>query len=72
METRWSGFRSISSSMTETEIKEVLQGVDAGLRVFEKHEGRLTGSEISVKSMLLALRLQLTEQLKRTRDLTGK
>jgi hypothetical protein len=57
--------------MTEAEITEVLQALDAGLAVFEKHKGRLTGAEISVKSMLLALRVQLTEQLNRARDLSG-
>jgi hypothetical protein len=58
--------------MTETEIKEVLKAIDTGLVVFEQHQGRLSGAEISVKSMLLALRIQLTEQLKRARDVTGK
>ena len=55
--------------MSEDTITEILKAINAGLAVFESHQGRLTGSEISVKSMLFTLRFQLNDQLERTRGL---
>ena len=49
--------------MTETEFERILKSLDAALEVFTNRDGALTAPEISVKSMLMALRKQVAAQL---------
>ncbi|MEO6567137.1 MAG: hypothetical protein ABIO94_00115 [Opitutaceae bacterium] len=49
--------------MTTLELNSVLACIDAAIEVFQRHEGKLSATEISVKSMLLVLRSQVTAQL---------
>ena len=51
--------------MTESELDRILKSIEAAIEVFRGHKGTLTASEISVKSMLLAMRLQVADQLHR-------
>ncbi len=51
------------ASLSPTAIKDIIVHLDESIAVFEKYKGRLTASEIQVKSMLAALRRQLLEQL---------
>ncbi len=53
------------TSLTPAAIKEILVHLDEGIAVFSKYKGRMTASELQVKSMLTALRGQLIEQLAR-------
>ena len=53
---------AILSPVTTDELKRILACVDTAIEIFQRHDGKLLASEISVKSMLLALRSQLTEQ----------
>ena len=54
--------------MTESELGSVLKAIDAAIDVYRNHEGRLNAPEISVKSMLMAVRVQVAEQLARERN----
>lgn len=56
------------TSLTPTAIKEIIAHIDESIAVFDKYRGRMTGTEIKVKSMLLTLRAQLLEQLSRQND----
>ena len=51
--------------MSETELGEILKLIDAAVEVYLQHEGPLRGPEISVKSMLMARRAQVADQLSR-------
>ncbi len=53
--------------MTESELGQMLQSIDAALEVFRSHKGPLTALEISAKSMLIAVRVQVVDQLSRER-----
>ena len=53
--------------MAEAELGSILKSIDAAIEVYRRHTGRLTAPEISVKSMLTALRAQVAEQLNRER-----
>ncbi len=53
------------TSLTPAAIREIIAHIDESIAVFSKYTGRLTASEIQVKSMLTALRRQLLEQLDR-------
>lgn len=56
------------TSLTPTAIKEIIVHIDESIAVFDKYKGRMTGTEIKVKSMLLTLRSQLLDQLSRQAD----
>lgn len=56
------------TSLTPTAIREIVAHIDESIAVFDKYKGRMTASELQVKSMLTALRSQLQDQLKRQRD----
>src|SRR5947209_4120904 len=49
----------------DSELTQVLRGIDTALEAFRGHEGHLTAVEISLKSMLSALRGQVAAQLSR-------
>ena len=48
--------------MTDRELTQIQESIDEAIKVFQTQKGTLTAREISMKSMLLALRLQLGEQ----------
>jgi hypothetical protein len=55
--------------MSDDEITKVLANIDEALSVFNAHEGhQLTGKQISVKSMLMALRAQMMNEIRRARQ----
>lgn len=57
--------------MSDDEITKVLANIDEALAVFNAHDGRqLTGKQISVKSMLMALRAQMMNEIRRVRQQT--
>jgi hypothetical protein len=56
--------------MTETELRNILKAIDTALESYKKYEGKLTAPEISVKSMLMAVRMQVAAQLMRERAAT--
>ena len=51
--------------MTEKELGRILASLDAALAVYHHHEGKLSAGEVSVKSMLIVVRAQVADQLKR-------
>jgi hypothetical protein len=53
------------TSLTPTAIKEIISHIDQSIAVFEKYKGRISAPELQVKSMLMAMRRQLIEQLGR-------
>lgn len=53
------------TSLTSTAIKEIITHIDQSIAVFEKYKGRISAPELQVKSMLMAMRRQLVEQLGR-------
>ena len=53
--------------MTESELDRILKSIDDAIAVYQAHRGTLKAAEISVKSMLLALRAQLADQLNQER-----
>ena len=57
------------TSLTRAAIKEIITHIDESIAVFEKYKGRISAAELQVKSMLMATRRQLIEQLDRqTKD----
>lgn len=53
------------TSLTPAAIKEIIAHIDESVAVFEKYKGRISAPELQVKSMLMAMRRQLIEQLGR-------
>jgi hypothetical protein len=53
------------TSLTPAAIKEIITHIDESVAVFDKYKGRLSAPELQVKSMLMAMRRQLLEQLSR-------
>ena len=51
--------------MTESELERILSSIDAALAVYQRHGGTLAAAELSVKSMLIVVRAQIADQLKR-------
>jgi len=57
------------SSMSDEEVTKVIQLIDEALSVFQKQEGnQITVKDISVKSMLMALRAQMMNEQRRVRE----
>jgi len=56
------------TSLTPAAIKDIVGHLDESIAVFDKYKGRMTASEIQVKSMLSALRRQLIEQLEKKKN----
>jgi len=55
--------------MSDEEIIKVLGLLDESLSIFNRHEvGSLTAKQVSVKSMLTALRAQMMHKLRRVRE----
>lgn len=55
--------------MSDEQITEVIKYIDEALRVFQNLEGvHLTGKQLSVKSMLMALRSQMVMEQRRVRE----
>jgi hypothetical protein len=48
--------------MTDRELTQVQESINEAIEVFQTQKSTLTAREISIKSMLLALRLQIAEQ----------
>jgi hypothetical protein len=59
------------TSLTPAAIVEIIAHIDESIAVFDKYKGRMTGTEVKVKSMLVTLRAQLTDQLMRQHDSQG-
>jgi hypothetical protein len=53
--------------VTDTELRNILKAIDSALEVYQKYEGKLTAPEISVKSMLTAVRAQISAEWARER-----
>jgi hypothetical protein len=51
--------------MTETDLQHILASIDDALAVYQQQRGTLAAAEVSVKSMLIVVRAQVAEQLKR-------
>jgi hypothetical protein len=51
------------TSLTPSAIREILAHIDESLAVFEKNKGRISITDLRIKSMLTTLRAQLNEQL---------
>jgi len=51
-------------SLTKTDIREILGHLEACTEVLDKHTGDMSAMELSLKSMLGALRRELVETLK--------
>jgi hypothetical protein len=51
--------------MTENELERILSSIDAALAVYQQQRGTLAAAELSVKSMLIVVRAQVADQLKR-------
>jgi hypothetical protein len=49
--------------MTESDLRTILNAVDAALKVYAVNEGKLTALEISLKSMLKTVRGRVSEEL---------
>lgn len=60
------------TSLTSEAIKEIIAHIDKSLAVFEKYKGRMSVTEVQVKSMLITLRRQMIEQLHRQIDREGR
>ena len=54
--------------MNDSELASILQSIDAALDVYRAHPGKLSTSEVSVKSLLSVLRKRVAEQLSQQRD----
>jgi len=52
-----------SNSLSKADIREILAHLESSIAVLEKRAGRLNASELSLKSMLGALRRELQTQL---------
>jgi hypothetical protein len=56
------------TSLTPTAIREIISHIDESVAVFEKYKGRMSAPELQVKSMLMAMKRQLIEQLNRQNE----
>lgn len=54
--------------MTDRELARILKSIDEALEVFQSQKNTLSAREISVKSMLYALRVQVADQLTQERS----
>jgi hypothetical protein len=52
--------------MTASELTELQKAVAEALAIYGQNKDPLSATEISIKSMLVAVRLQLAEKLKQT------
>ena len=53
------------------EVKDILRCVENALGIFQQHEGALTVGEIRTRSLLMVVRAELEEHLRRAQLLTG-
>jgi hypothetical protein len=51
-------------SFSKADIREMLRHLDASTTIIEKHAGELSAMELSLKSMLGAIKRELEEQLR--------
>lgn len=51
------------TSLSLRALKEIVVHLDESISLIDKHKGRMTASEIHIKSMLSALRAQLMEHI---------
>jgi hypothetical protein len=49
--------------MTVAELGCILKSIDAALEIYRRHQGPLTATEVSMKSMLSTLRSQMIQEL---------
>lgn len=54
--------------MTESELEEILRGLDVALEVYHDRHETLSAVEISLKSLLMVLHSQVAEQLQQARQ----
>jgi len=52
--------------MTETELQNIVQWIDASLEVFRANQGKLSVQEIQMWSMLTVVRKELIAEVERT------
>jgi hypothetical protein len=52
------------TSLPLAALKDIVAHVEESISLIEKHKGRITASDIQVKSMLSAVRRQLVEHMK--------
>lgn len=52
------------TSLPLTALKDIIVHIDESISLIEKHKGRITVSDIQVKSMLSAVRRQLLEHVR--------
>jgi hypothetical protein len=58
------------TSLPATALRDIVVHLEESISLMDKHKGRLTASEIQVKSMLAAMRRQLLEHI-RTKEQNG-
>ncbi len=58
--------------MSESELRRILQLLNEALAVYQKYDGKLTATDVSVKSMLSATALQISRQLAQELSQTPK
>ncbi len=51
------------TSLSLRALKEIVAHLDESISLIDRHKGRMTASEIHIKSMLSALRGQLLEHI---------
>ena len=52
------------TSLPTAALKDIIVHIDESISLIEKHKGRITVSDIQVKSMLAAVRRQLLEHMR--------
>jgi hypothetical protein len=52
------------TSLPATALRDIVVHLEESISLMESHKGRLTASEIQVKSMLSAVRRQLLEHIR--------
>lgn len=52
--------------MTVAELRGLLHSIDTALAIFQNHSGALAATDISIKSMLVAMRVRVLDELERS------
>jgi hypothetical protein len=53
------------TALTPSAMRQIIENLDDSLLVLERYKGRMTASQLQLKSMLGAIRRQLAEELHR-------
>lgn len=59
------------ASLSKDDIRDILSHLEASTAVLDKHSGEMTAMELSLKSMIGALKRELTAQLKSRDNANG-